>query len=207
MTSANALYSMRKRPKQARARSTVEAVLEAATQLLLRQGYDRSSTNQIAELAGVSIGSLYEYFPGKEAIFAEIRRMESKKHYALLTADPVPTTPRHMLKHLILTHIEHVSSNLPLHVALQTEVPRNATRKTETEILDDYSVRSVEFLDQHRELLRPNVDAAFLGEFLMRVLSATINDYAVHAPSRLEDPQLAEQVVDLLSRYLLSTAK
>ena len=64
MTSANALYSMRKRPKQARARSTVEAVLEAATQLLLRQGYDRSSTNQIAELAGVSIGSLYEYFPG-----------------------------------------------------------------------------------------------------------------------------------------------
>ena len=204
MPNANALYSMRKKPKQTRAQATVAAILDAATQLLLRQGYDRTSTNQIAEFAGVSIGSLYEYFPGKEAIFAEIRRMESKKHYALLTADPVPTTPRQMLQHLILTHIEHVSSNVPLHVALQTQVPRSATKETETEILDDYALRSVEFLDQHQALLRPDVDAAFLGEFLMRVLSSTINDYAVHAPSRLEEPQLAEQVVDLLSRYLLA---
>lgn len=207
MTNANALYSMRKKPKQSRARATVEAVLDAAAQLLLRQGYDRTSTNQIAELAGVSIGSVYEYFPGKEAIFAEIRRMESKKHYALLTTDPLPVTPRQMLEHLIFTHIEHVSSNVPLHVALQTEVPRSATKNTEVEILDDYAMRSVEFLAQHRELLRPNVDAAFLGEFLMRVLSSTINDYAVNAPWRLGDPELTAQVVDLLSRYLLSTNK
>lgn len=206
MTSTNALYSMRKNPKQARAKATVEAVLEAATQLLLRQGYDRTSTNQIAEIAGVSIGSVYEYFPGKEAIFAEIRRMESRKHYALLTADPLPNTSRQMLKHLILTHIEHVSSNVPLHVALQTEVPRVATQQTTTQILDDYAMRSTAFLAQHSTSLRPGIDPEFLGEFLMRVLSSTINDYAVHAPSRLEDPELAKQMVDLLSRYLLAEA-
>ena len=73
-------------------------------------------------------------------------------------------------------------------------------------MVDDCAVRSAGFLDQHREQFRPDVDAEFLSEFLMRVLSATINDYAVHAPSRLKEPQLAEQVVDLLSRYLLSAA-
>lgn len=70
---------MRKIPRQARAEATVEAVLEAAAQLLVSQGYDQTSTNQIAEHAGVSIGSLYEYFPGKEAVFAEIRRRQSKE--------------------------------------------------------------------------------------------------------------------------------
>ena len=202
-----ALYSMRKTPRQARALATVEAVLEAAAQLLLKQGYDRTSTNQIADHAGVSIGSLYEYFPGKEAIFAEIRRRQSKKHYALLTAEPVPTKPREMLKHLVATHIEHVSSNVLLHVALQTEVPRQATAETEAEILDDYAFRSILFLNEHRDQLRPDAETDFIAEFLMRVLSSTINDYAVHAPLRLKEPQLAEQVVDMLDRYLLSEAR
>lgn len=204
MTPGKSLYSMRKNPRQARAKATVDAVLEAAARLLLAQGYDRTSTNQIAETAGVSIGSLYEYFPGKEAIFAEIRRQQSKKHYALLTADPLPTTPQQMLRHLVSTHIEHVSSNVPLHVALQTEVPRIATADTEAEILDDYALRSVVFLESHRDDLRPNADTEFISEFLMRVLASTINDYAVHAPARLTEPHFEAHMVDLLDRYLLS---
>ncbi|MEM6556738.1 MAG: TetR/AcrR family transcriptional regulator [Pseudomonadota bacterium] len=197
---------MRKIPRQARAEATVEAVLEAAAQLLVSQGYDQTSTNQIAEHAGMSIGSLYEYFPGKEAVFAEIRRRQSKKHYALLTKEPLPITPRQMLRHLVATHIEHVSSNVPLHVALQTEVPRLATANTEAEILDDYALRSVVFLDEHRDKLRPNAETDFIAEFLMRVLTSTINDYAVHAPLRLQEARLAQQVVDVLERYLLSDA-
>ena len=65
------LYLLRKKPIQRRSKATVDAVLEAGTQLLLTIGYDKASTNKIAEKAGVSIGSLYEYFPGKEAIFAD----------------------------------------------------------------------------------------------------------------------------------------
>ncbi len=58
-----ARYRLRKQPKQARAVATVQAVLEAAAQVLIDAGYGSASTNVIAERAGVSVGSLYEYFP------------------------------------------------------------------------------------------------------------------------------------------------
>ena len=63
---------MKKRPTQGRSRATVEAVLEATAQLLAESGYAALTTNHIADRAGVSIGSIYQYFPGKEAIVAQV---------------------------------------------------------------------------------------------------------------------------------------
>lgn len=64
--------SMKKRPTQGRSQATVEAVLTATAQLLAEGGYAGLTTNHIAERAGVSIGSIYQYFPGKEAIVAQV---------------------------------------------------------------------------------------------------------------------------------------
>ncbi|MGA2729960.1 MAG: TetR/AcrR family transcriptional regulator [Terracidiphilus sp.] len=63
---------MRKEPRQARAQVTVEAILEAAARILDRQGWERFTTNGVAETAGVSIGSLYQYFPNKLALVEAI---------------------------------------------------------------------------------------------------------------------------------------
>ena len=106
--------------------ATVDAILEAAARVLIDHGYAAANTNVIAARAGVSIGSLYEYFPGKEAIFAELRRREGFRHYKKLKQEPRPDTPEAMLKHLVSTHINYVRANLPLYVALETEVPRSA---------------------------------------------------------------------------------
>ncbi len=57
----------RKLPKQERSQATVEAILTATTHILTEEGYNKLTTNRVAELAGVSIGSLYQYFPNKEA--------------------------------------------------------------------------------------------------------------------------------------------
>ncbi len=62
----------RKLPKQARSGATVEAILEAAAQIFERRGYAAGTTNRIAERAGVSIGSLYQYFPNKDAILVAL---------------------------------------------------------------------------------------------------------------------------------------
>jgi AcrR family transcriptional regulator len=51
---------------------TWNAILDAAAQVLLAKGYERATTDRIAERAGVSIGSVYEYFPNKESIFAAL---------------------------------------------------------------------------------------------------------------------------------------
>ena len=60
---------LRRRPTQRRAVETVEAVLDATVRLLKRGGTNGITTNRIAEVAGVSIGSLYQYFPNRGAIF------------------------------------------------------------------------------------------------------------------------------------------
>ncbi|MEV4000775.1 TetR/AcrR family transcriptional regulator [Actinomadura sp. NPDC049753] len=60
--------SPRRTPSQDRSRRTVERILEAATRVLSERGYDGASTNRIARAAGVGNGSLYQYFPNKDAI-------------------------------------------------------------------------------------------------------------------------------------------
>jgi AcrR family transcriptional regulator len=77
----------RKSPRQERSRATVEAILQAAAYILVRQGYDAFTTNSVAERAGVNIASLYQYFPNKEAIFAELyRRHVAESRAAMLAA-------------------------------------------------------------------------------------------------------------------------
>ncbi len=81
----------RRKPKQARARATADSILEAAVQVLQRDGAAGFNTNHVAERAGVSIGTLYQYFPGKEAILLAAAKREMEKpdaggHRSLLEA-------------------------------------------------------------------------------------------------------------------------
>lgn len=62
----------RKKPLQARSRALYAAILEATARILEDEGLEAANTNTIAERAGVSVGSLYQYFPDKSAIFAEL---------------------------------------------------------------------------------------------------------------------------------------
>jgi AcrR family transcriptional regulator len=64
----------RKTPTQRRSQDAVEAIVEAATRICREQGYEATNVNAIARLAGVSVGSLYQYFPSKEAVVAEVGR-------------------------------------------------------------------------------------------------------------------------------------
>ena len=74
----------RKLPRQARARETVAAILQAATYILQKSGYEAMTTNQVAERAGVNIASLYQYFPNKQAILGELARRHVGKARGML---------------------------------------------------------------------------------------------------------------------------
>src|SRR5688572_18616442 len=62
----------RKRPTQERSREMVETILQATARVLVKDGFERTTTNRVAEAAGVSVGSLYQYFPSKEALVATL---------------------------------------------------------------------------------------------------------------------------------------
>ncbi|TMZ52891.1 TetR/AcrR family transcriptional regulator, partial [Klebsiella pneumoniae] len=85
----------RKTPRQQRSRETVAAILEAAAQLFQRHGYTATTTNKIAERAGVSIGSLYQYFPNKEALLAAL----AQEHLETATASLIQAFARAAEQH------------------------------------------------------------------------------------------------------------
>ena len=70
-------HQPRKTPRQARSGATVDAIVEAAARILETGGFDAYTTNAVAKLAGVSIGSLYQYFPTKEAITVRLIARET----------------------------------------------------------------------------------------------------------------------------------
>lgn len=95
----------RRQPKQQRAQETVGVVLEATVKLLGREGVDAVTTNRIAETAGVSIGSLYQYFPDKRAIFDALHELHAQRIRQVIarTLDTHATSP---LEPLVLALVD-----------------------------------------------------------------------------------------------------
>jgi AcrR family transcriptional regulator len=85
---AKELYLPRKSPLQERSGVTVDAILEAAVRILLAHGYSALTTKAMADRAGVSVGSLYQYFPNKQAIVAELIRRHLREVITVIDATP-----------------------------------------------------------------------------------------------------------------------
>src|SRR5471030_1386317 len=98
--------TQRRAPAQARSKATVEAILEAAARIIRREGEDALTTNRIAEVAGVGVGSVYGYFPDKAAIqLALARRMLAGGDAAILKAldGPRNISPTRAMVRALLT--------------------------------------------------------------------------------------------------------
>jgi AcrR family transcriptional regulator len=121
--------SRRRQPQQRRAHHTVEAVLDAVVRILKREGCAAVTTNRVAEVAGVSIGSVYQYFPDKRAIFIalherHVRAIDRMVEAKLLehAASPLDTLLRAMVEAMIEAH----EGDPGLYELLYTEVPHKA---------------------------------------------------------------------------------
>lgn len=79
MKITNERIGIRRAPRQERSRQTVEAVLQAVERVLQREGADALTTNRIADAAGVSIGSVYQYFPDKRSIFTALHQRHAEQ--------------------------------------------------------------------------------------------------------------------------------
>lgn len=142
----------RKRPRQARSVATFEAILEAAARILESLGFAGFNTNAVAELAGVSIGSLYQYFPSKEALIVELIRRER----AELSNRIVEAIQQHdaaelkeKLKRVIQVAVQHQLSRpqLARTIEFASELIGQATEESELQhkletIISDLFIRS-----------------------------------------------------------------
>ena len=101
----------RKQPRQRRSQQTVDAILEAAARILVRHGYDGANTNRIAAAAGVSVGSLYQYFPNKESLVAALAARHAQRVAEVLEArmaqfsrTPLPRAVREVIRAVFDAH-------------------------------------------------------------------------------------------------------
>src|SRR5271155_3486387 len=120
-----ARISSRKRPKQARSTELVATILEAATQVLAKEGAQRFTTARVAEKAGVSVGSLYQYFPNKAAILFRLQCDEWEQTSALLRGilEDVRRPPLERLRTLVHAFIRSECDEAGMRVALNDAAP------------------------------------------------------------------------------------
>ncbi len=117
----------RKQAAQERSRATVDALIEATARILIKEGFDKASTNRIAEKAGVSVGSLYQYYPSKEALVAAVIDRHNQDlmkvvRGAFAEVAALPVEPA--VRRLVAVAIEAHRIDPRLHRVLAEQIPR-----------------------------------------------------------------------------------
>lgn len=177
-----------------------------ATALVLeREGYDKATTRRVAEVAGVSVGSLYQFFPNKESLVVALYKrhlgdlisvFESRFEASVRT--PLPEAVRS----LVAAALELHAVDPDLHKVLVEQIPRSG-RPDPDEALESRILGMVRsFLDHREEPLRPaNLDlAAFV---IVEAVEALTHAAVLDRPAYLHGDEIVEEISTLILSYLL----
>ena len=193
----------RKQPRQARSKRMVRALLDATAKVLVEEGWSAASTNRVADVAGVSVGSLYQYFPNKESLVLTLAREHGEAQVQLLAQalEEVSDLP------IQDTIARYVSANLAahrqdpqLHVHLTASVLAHGLSSIhELHGLARPMVR--QYLERFRhQLAVSDLDTATF--LLVTTVEAAIHGAILEDPSRIEDVAFERELVALVCRYL-----
>ncbi len=195
--------SSRKEPQQTRSTELVAAILQAAVQVLAREGASRFTTARVAEKAGVSVGSVYQYFPNKAAILFRLQSDEWEQTTQMLRAILRDTgrPPLDRLRELVHAFIRSECEEAGMRVALSDAAPlyRDAPEakavKTSSEKL---------YLDFIREVLPDAVPRTrtLATRLITQTLSAVGKDFSESPRTPAEIRAYADAMADMFSAYL-----
>jgi AcrR family transcriptional regulator len=203
----NAGNDPRKRPRQARAQATVNAILEAMVQILDREGLEAATTTRIAEVAGVSIGSLYQYFSHRDAILNALQDREFDR--ALLFMQEVladgnlERTPRDTVTAVVRGLARLYGAAPGLHRVLAME----GLRVAKADRVHAFDMRVVNIIRHFLQatsapIRRTNLDAAAFVAF--QSVRATMLASLLERPPGLDAATMEDELVDLVLRYLVT---
>jgi len=196
----------RKQPRQARSRQTLAAILTAAAQVFERRGYAGGTTDAIAERAGVSVGSLYQYFPNKDAILVALMERHVEEGTALLSGlvrevrgQPLPIDA---LLHRFVDAMIALHNREPhLHRVLFENAPLPGRLRSDLERLENAFVEQIAaLLSDHPGLaLR---DPTLAATMLVRGIDGLVHGFILRPPPDLDAQMFADELVCMLGRYL-----
>jgi AcrR family transcriptional regulator len=184
----------------------VEAILEGAIRVLVARGYAETTTIAIAKRAGVSVGSLYQYFPNKDAIVATLIERHSTELVACIDAAleaPGARDPRSGVRELVRAGMDAHRIDPALHKVFVEQVPRVGRMKVALDTSAVITKKIAAWLEQFskRSLLRDPQVAAFVVE---TVIEALTHRAAQAGSIMMTSSQLEEETTELLVSYLFA---
>jgi AcrR family transcriptional regulator len=196
----------RRRPLQRRSRETVDAIVEASARVLARHGYAASTTNRIAERAGVSIGSLYEYFPNKDSVLAALLERHTAEGGAqvlgaLEAAIARGAGLRERVRTLVEALLRQHRRSPELHRVLFEEMPHPPGADACVLRLEDalaHAFRAA--LEREPGCRLPDPDLA--AHLVVQTAEALAHRFVLHGIHGMPEGRFAEEVTRLLMRYL-----
>ncbi|APA95696.1 TetR/AcrR family transcriptional regulator [Nocardia seriolae] len=196
-------FRPRRQPKQERSTDTRRWILDAAAQVFGEFGYGAGTTNRIAERAGISIGSLYRYFPNKDAILRALMEEHVDAGAALYQerlAVGLPLELEDCLRLIIKATIDNHRDNPRLHRVLFEEAPRAPALLARLHESEQFAVTLVTaLLEQHPQVTVP--DAALSARMVVVTVESMVHRL-ITAPNPVPAQQLEDETVILLTRYL-----
>jgi AcrR family transcriptional regulator len=194
----------RKRPKQRRSQATVDAILQATARVLVLEGYDSASTNRIAKVAGVSIGSLYQYFPSKESLVIALVEQHCRSMLALLiemsaalASAPIDVAVRSYVKAMLAAH----AVDPALHRVLVSQVLHLGLGYLD-EIEAQARIIVKTYLDERQRSILPQ-DTETAAYVLVSAVEAITHRAVLDQPERLTSKTLEDEICALVLRYLV----
>jgi AcrR family transcriptional regulator len=182
----------------------VEALLQATTHSLVRDGYDRLSTNRVAEQAGVSVGSLYQYFPSKEALVGALHVRWGEgvmSDMSALRAELVGVSLDQAIPILVDRVLVTTRRDPALSRAMLELLPQIMGRET----LDQFHRRLAElmasWLERHADEIEVE-DTALAAHVLVTALDGLCNQAVSFRPELLESRRFQDHIEDLAIGYL-----
>ena len=180
-------------------------LLRATEIAFTKHGFAHATTNRIAEIAGVSIGTLYHYFPTKESLVqAIVHRMWTEEleallpHAHLLTDAPLHVATRALAHALCGT----IAKRRELVKRWYAEASHLGDLQTGLDMSDAMARLVHDALAARRDEVRPR-DLAFAADLVVKTALAVARTGSRDYPSQLADGTLADELADMLTRYLL----
>jgi AcrR family transcriptional regulator len=198
-----ASITSRKQPRQARSTELVATILEAAVQVLAKEGAHRFTTARVAEKAGVSVGSLYQYFPNKAAILFRLQSDEWRQTTELLRRilEDAGRPPLERLRALVHAFVRSECEEAEMRVALDDAAPlyRDApeAREAKASGKDIVSAFMREALPEAAEATRE-----LAGDLIKTTLSTVGKRFSETPRAPAEIAAYAEAMADMFCAYL-----
>ena len=202
------VISLRKNPRQARSAQLVKLILEAAIRVLAREGARRFTTARVADEAGISVGSLYQYFPNKEAILFRLQMQEWAQTGELLTRilRDAAQPPLERLRTAVKAFLHSECDEAELRTALGDAAPLYRDAEETIQHRKQGKKRSAVFM---KEVL-PQATATtrtLAADVVMTTLSSVGKAISETARSRAEVDAFAEAMSDMFAAYLQRLAQ